>query len=264
MKNGESAEHKELKRLALLWAQTNGYRVAAAEVTLPNHGFRLDAAGYKPERIRVSVRDERLKTQRLVWQQKIGVTAAFECKASVPDFRRDARSITSTLDRLAVLNERKCRIEHELRLFYPSIRNGDSLFQEFETLDYGRPGHERYRCTLDEIQRLTARLYANTKFDKLIKWGAANVFYVVARTEIVRPEELPAGWGLLTPEGDGLRLAVKPILHEVSEHARLALLHQISLAATRAVNREHGLTYESLAHYGRKPREVPPKLQPEV
>ncbi len=32
MSNLESPEHKELKRLALIWAQAQGFRVAAAEV----------------------------------------------------------------------------------------------------------------------------------------------------------------------------------------------------------------------------------------
>jgi len=41
MSQSESAAHLELKRLALAWAQTQGYRVAAAEVTLPIYRFRL-------------------------------------------------------------------------------------------------------------------------------------------------------------------------------------------------------------------------------
>src|SRR6185436_16532277 len=99
----------------------------------------------------------------------------------------DARSIMAINERLKILHERKIRIEQELRLFYPSIRNGDSLFQEFETLDFERPGHERYRRVLDEITRLTTRLHANTKFDKLVKWGAANLFYLVAELGTVLP-----------------------------------------------------------------------------
>ena len=60
-------------------------------------------------------------------------------------------------------------------MFCPSIRKGDSLFQEYGTLDFDRPGYERYLRMLDEIGRLTSRFYANTKFDELVKWGAANL-----------------------------------------------------------------------------------------
>lgn len=246
MNHAESAAHKELKRLALIWAQMNGYRVAAGEVSLPNYRFRLDVAGYRPGRVRVSIPHPELKTKRVAWQQMLGVTAVFECKASKPDFRRDARSLAATLEQLKTLREQKTRIEQELRLFYPSIRNGDSLFQEFETVNFERPGHERYQHTLDQIRRLTSRLYANTKFDKLVKWGAANLFYVVAEPDTVLPHELPACWGLLVRNGSALTLAVKPILHEVGEPERLSLLHRISFAATRAVNREHGVTSADL------------------
>lgn len=246
MSQSETAAHLELKRLALAWAQAHGYRMAAAEVSLPNYRFRLDVAAYRPERIRATVHDTRLKTQRLVWQQAVGVTAVFECKASKPDFRRDARSIVATMEQLKSLHERKKRIEQELRLFYPSIYNGDSLFQEFETLNFERPGHERYRRTLDEITRLTSRLYTNTKFDQLVKWSAANLFYVVAEPETVAAHELPACWGLLVRDGAALRLVAKSVLHEIAEPERLSLLHRISLAATRAVNREHGVTFEDV------------------
>ena len=239
MPNAESLEHKELKRLALAWAQAQGYRVAAVEVSLPNYRFRLDVAGYRSRRIRATINDDRRKIRRTVWQEAIGETAVFECKASRPDFRRDAQALEATKERLKALHERKSRIEQELKLFHPSIRNGDALFQEYETLDFERPGHERYRRTLDEISRLTSRLYANTKFDKLVQWGAASVFYVVAEPEAVALHELPACWGLLVREGNALRLAAKPVFHKIDEPERMSLLHRISLAATRAVNREH-------------------------
>ena len=50
-------------------------------------------------------------------------------------------------------------------------------------------------------------------------------------------------------EDAGLRAVVKPVLHEIGESERLSLLHRISLAATLAatlaVNREHGVTFDA-------------------
>lgn len=228
----ESAAHRDLKRLALIWAQANGYRIAAAEVSLPNYRFRLDAAAYRPVR------------------GAIGITAVFECKASKPDFLRDARSIQVTADRLKILHARRSRIEEELLLHYPSIRCGDSLFQEYQSLDFERPGNERYQRILQDIQRLATGLHANTKFDRLVKWGAANLFWVVADPDMIAEHEMPAGWGLLLREGSGLRVAAKPTLHEVPEPERLALFHRIALAASRAVNREHGIAFADIRGMG--------------
>src|SRR4051812_33328156 len=47
---GESAAHRELKRLALVWAQARGFRIASAEVSLPTHRYRLDVAACRVER----------------------------------------------------------------------------------------------------------------------------------------------------------------------------------------------------------------------
>jgi hypothetical protein len=238
--NGESHAHRDLKRLALLWAQANGFRVAAAEVSLPHHRVRMDVAAYLPQRVREARRDERTQRERLVWKTKIGATAIFECKASATDFIRDARSMKATAERLKALHEKRERAEQELKIYYPSIRNGDSLFQEYETLNFGRPGYERYEKIMREIRRQSERLHGNTKFDRLTKYGVANLFYVVAEPAAIASHVLPCGWGLLERAGDALTLKVKPHWHEVAEDERLAFLQRIALAATRSVNREHG------------------------
>jgi hypothetical protein len=241
VKNGETQAHRDLKRLALQWAQRNGYRIAAAEVSLPNYRVRMDVAAYRPERERVSARNKRGKPERLVWKPRIGVTAIFECKASATDFIRDARSMKATLERLKALHEKREKAEEELKIHYPSIRNGDSLFQEFETLNFERPGYERYEKIVRELRQLSARLHDNTKFDRLTKYGAANLFYVVAESGVVTRHGLPMGWGLLEREGDDIALRIKPHWHEVLEEERLAFLHRVATAASRCVNREHGV-----------------------
>ena len=244
---GETQAHRDLKRLALFWAQTRGFRIAAAEVSLPNHRVRMDVAAYQPQRVRVPKRAGNTKSDRLIWQTRIGATAIFECKASRTDFTRDARSMKLTLERLDRLHERRLKAEHELLVHYPSIRNGDSLFQEFETLNFERPGYERYEKIIDELRQLSARLHRNTKFDRLAKYAAANLFYVVAEPGIIDRAGLPCGWGLLEREGDQLALRAKPHWHEVADEARLAFLQRIALAATRCVNREQGIVFEALA-----------------
>ena len=224
----ESPAHQRLKCKALEWAQQNGFRIAATEVSLPNRGVRMDVAAYRPQRIK------KQKGARMVSCAAIGVTAIFECKVSTPDFRRDARSITATTQRLQILHTKKLKLEDELMIHFPSIRNGDSLFQEFETLNFERPGYERYEKVIGEIRQLSSRLHENTKFEKLTKYGSANLYYLVADADVLAPHEMPSGWGWLRPLGDSLDLAVKPIWHDVDEDQRLELLHRIASVRTRA------------------------------
>lgn len=217
----ESPPHRELKRLALIWARGHGYPIAAPEVSVPNFRVRLDAAAYRPGGS-ASV-------------PAVGLTAVFECKASRPDYLRDSRSLAATAARLAVLAARRSRLEQTLRLHCPSIRNGDSLFAEWETLDFHRPGYEAYEKVMAEMRRLSARLHDGTKFERLTKWRAANLFYLVVEPGLFRDHELPIGWGVLLRRSDTLELRERPHFHVIEETPRLALLHRIARAATRSI-----------------------------
>ena len=81
---GETAAHQRLKRLALLWAQANGYSACAMEVTLPQSRFRADVAAFRPA------------------VNAIGCTAIFECKQARPDLRRDNCCSATVRERLEI------------------------------------------------------------------------------------------------------------------------------------------------------------------
>lgn len=223
MSASETARHLELKHLALGWAIARGFRVAAAEVAAPHLRARLDVAACRIEsRSRAGA---------------ITATAIFECKQARADFLRDSRSRALTLERLACLHARKLRHEATLRPFYLSLRHGDSLFSELDGCDFLRTGDEAYLRLIAEIERQTARLHAQTKFDDLRRWRAANLCYVVAEPDVASAHELPAGWGLLLRAGDALELAVRPLWHDVPEANRQTLLQRTAIAATQAATK---------------------------
>src|SRR6218665_1933922 len=105
MPSSESAEHLELKRLSLIWAQANGYPVVGTEVSLPNLRFRLDVAGYRPGSIRLLKFDETHGVNRFIKYPSLGLTAIFECKAKRADLVRDCRRANLLLERIQILNE---------------------------------------------------------------------------------------------------------------------------------------------------------------
>jgi len=117
---GETERHSRLKRLAFLWAQAHGYSACAMEVALPQNRYRVDVAAY------------RLK------QKTIGSTAIFECKQALCDLRRDNCQSDAARQRL----------ETRLREHYPNLRNGDSLFPEFDLPDFTVIGHRGYSRVL--------------------------------------------------------------------------------------------------------------------
>ena len=206
----------------------------------------MDAAAYRPAR-EVELRwDEQKQKRRRLSVASLGVTAIFECKASRPDYLRDAASLVKTRDRLELLTARRAQHEELLKLHYPSIRNGDSLFPEYETFDFDRPGCEAYVKLMKEVRRLSSRLHGQTKFDRLTQWRAANLHFLVTEPELFRAHELPADWGLLIRNGDALELISRPVLHEARPAQRLSLLHRIAMAGTRAANQHLGISFEEI------------------
>jgi hypothetical protein len=237
---GESPAHLELKRLALIWAQANGYPVAACEVSLPNLRFRLDVGAYRPGARARTNRSGRASAAAL------GVAAVFECKASRVDLVRDGRCAARLLERMKLLTERRLTLERLLKMHHPSLRHGDGLWPEYDSCSFEQAEHAPYRKVLKELATLSRQLHGETKFESLLKWQAANLHYLVVEPGLVQTHEIPLGWGVLARAGGRLELLTRPQWRDVDESARLSFLHRVAAAGTRAANRELGVDYAAI------------------
>lgn len=245
MSASESANHLALKRSAALWAQARGYRMVAPEVALPNSRYRADVAAYRPDR----------RTGRTL---AIGETAVFECKQARSDFLKDCRSAEVTSARLQELTDRRAALESLLGVHFPNLRKGESLFPEFDAYDFEQLSHKGYGEVMREIRILTKRLYEKTKFERLVTWRCANVFYLVVTPGILGEHEVPESWGLLEqqespedPSGANLTLLRKPTLIECPDSARLELLQRLAAYGTREMNRSFGVDFEEVREAAR-------------
>ncbi len=144
---------------------------------------------------------------------------------------------------MKLLTERRLTLERLLKMHYPSLRHGDALWPEYETVAFERAGHAPYRKVVQELTTLSRQLHGGTKMESLLKWQAANLHYLVVEPGLVEPHEIPVGWGLLVRTGPRLELRIRPEWRDVDEAARLTFLHRIAAAGTRATNREAGVDY---------------------
>lgn len=228
MKGGESLAHAELKRLALLWAQTNGFPIAAPEVRLPRSGYRVDGAacsrGFE------------------------GRSIIFECKQARSDLLKDAHAEEATRNRLGELMGRRAALEEMFTIHCPELRRGEALWAEFDTWDFARLEHQTYRAVLEEIDCLQRRVVRGTKFSRMFRWRCADFLFLVVEDGIFAEAEIPAGWGLLMREGDRLVVKREPVSLAPKEEQRRALLESIAIAATRAVNRVAGIAIQVAAN----------------
>ena len=225
-KRGETEAHRRLKRLAVLWAQAQGYSACAVEVSLPQCRYRADVAAYRAR------------------GNEPGATAIFECKQVRSDLRRDNCCTVATRDRLTTVQRRRLVLEKHLRVHYPALRQSDSLFPEFDSHDFGAIRHHAYTRVVREITALQNRLRGSTKFECLTRYRCANLFYLVVPNELFRLNEVPFGWGALVEKGDTLQLAQKPSWYDNTPDNRLRFLHRIARAGTRHLNKQLEIDFE--------------------
>jgi hypothetical protein len=225
---GETERHARLKRLAFFWAQVQGYSACAMEVTLPNCAYRADVAAYR------------------LTSDQIGSTAIFECKQALCDLRRDNCQTDATLQRLETVCQRRRLLEKSLREHYPNLRNGDSLFPEFDLPDSTVIGHRGYARILRELRGLQSRLYDCTKFDKLLRYRCANLCFLVLPEELFRDSEIPVSWGALVEVDGALELRRTPIWQAASSAYHVRFLHRIAAAGTRAINQKLEITFDEI------------------
>lgn len=226
---GETDAHVRLKRLALIWAQRQGYSACGLEVALPRCRYRADVAAYRAGR------------------NESNVSAIFECKQCLVDLRRDNGCTSTTTRCLERVHQRREVLERNLRVHYPALRIHDSLFAEFDSHNFEAIEHRGYKQVLRQARALQDRLFDGTKFETLIRYGCSNLFYLVLPRELFREPEIPVGWGaLIEAEGD-LVLARKPVWHETTEQSQRQFLQRIARAGTRALNRTLEITFADVA-----------------
>lgn len=241
MPGGKTAAHRELERRTLLWAQRHQWPFAAPEVSIPGGRFRIDVAAAKPGRERRSYYCEQSKCHRKRSATVVGPTAIFECKASRADFLKDAADFRETLARLEKLAARRAMHETWLKEREPQLRMREGLFAEDDRLSQEAGSqYESLRLVLEETAQLQRRLFGRTKFSRLRAMRFADFHYLVAMPGVVRPHELPEGWGLLEAvENEDLELLVPADATAPPEEGRVILLQRIALAGTRYVNRDY-------------------------
>lgn len=238
MSRGETENHRTLKSLALAWAQTNGFAIAATEVRVPKSGYRADVAAIG----------------RSGAAGASGRTAVFECKQSRADLLKDAHAEAATRARLVELAARRRTLEELLAVHRPDLRRGETLWAEYDSWDFSGLEHCAYRGVLAELETVQRRVLRGTKFSKMFRYRCADFLYLVVEDNIFAEAEIPAGWGLLVrclrPESEGgeeLRLRRAPVALEAGATQRAALLEMIALAGTRATNRAAGVVLASPA-----------------
>jgi hypothetical protein len=244
----ETKRHLQLKDLALAWLRAVGCRAVATEVACPFHRYRFDALGW------LDHADDARAVEAFgapAAEPRAPRAIAVECKQSRADFASDDADPAELARRKAYLLERRAVIE-ELRVKVRETHLRDdqsSLFEELATWEFGASRITAYRKVLDELAAIDAKMGIDTKFAQLARWRTADHLVLVTPTGLLRPREVPAGWGLVEVDPKALRKGWEPVAGEplpcqlrvapsalgTPAERRLRLLRNIAVAASRGV-----------------------------
>jgi hypothetical protein len=153
---------------------------------------------------------------------------------------------------LETLHKRRRVLEKHLRIHYPTLRAGDSLFPEFDSHDFAAIEHRAYASVIRQMSALQNQLFEGTKFEKLLRYRCANVFFLVLPNDLFHPAEVPIGWGALVESAGSLTLLHKPVWQETTSESRLRFLQRIASVGTRQLNRRLEISFEEIHEARRK------------
>lgn len=184
----ETIDHRALKSLAIAWLFAQRCRVVATEVTTAVPRWRVDAAGWREG----GLRDE---------------SVAIECKQSRADFFRDDEQRDELVaERERLLAKRRTLEESRLKVYEPHLcRRDESLFSEAADWDFTASRDDGYRRVLLDLRRIDQRIHGQTKFCLMTRYRLADRLYILAPRGMLRPREIPEGWGLLEALRDDSR-----------------------------------------------------------
>ncbi len=256
----ETKRHLQLKDIALAWLRAAGCRAVALEVSCPFHRYRFDALGWldhadAPAAVAALASmapSSAMRASSPLQSDPHGPRViAIECKQSRSDFASDDVDPAELAARKEYLLQRRQVIE-ELRVKVRETHlkvEGSSLFEELATWEFGHSRIHAYRNVLTQLAAIDAKMGIDTKFAQVARWRAADHLLLMTPAGLLRPREVPAGWGLIEVDSGALRKSwhaksgaplpcvtrVMPVALAMPAHRRVRLLRNLAVAASRGV-----------------------------
>ena len=140
---------------------------------------------------------------------------------------------------LPLLREKKnekASMEAMLRETEPDLKDGDTLFPEFENWNYKLTKNRAYHKCLRQLEEIEHALYKGSRFEQIRRAYVADYLYLAVPTGTVAPEELADGWGLININPDmTAELVKKAEKWDCTERNKLHLIQHIAAACQKSL-----------------------------
>jgi len=143
---------------------------------------------------------------------------------------------------LKLARQEREMLEQEIRRREPELRDGSTLFCEFEQWNYNDSSNPAYRQCLRRIRKLEHAVFHGSRLERFRSAGVASELYLIVPENSVSPEALADGWGLVYIRPDlTCQLIRKPERCDVPAEKRTRLALNISAAGMADILFSHGV-----------------------
>lgn len=158
-------------------------------------------------------------------------TLIIECFSHREQCWPDCADSARAAPQLVELRHRQAELESDIRREEPHLRDSSSLFEEFAEWHYDRTNNAEYRRLRAEVEALEHALYAGTRFERIREAALADELYLAVPADLVEPEELADGWGLLWVHQDmSVEIKRKAMVRDCLPDNRFHLVQNIAAA----------------------------------
>ncbi len=175
--------HRELQQLCFGFLWSLNPDAAAMRVPARFHKYQVTAAGF--------------------WRGETGRNRSVERTAVVVLYERFEHCFADCADRdarLAAIHELRAEkeaLEAEIRRTEPELGSTDDLFSDFRVWNYAASRNRDYLKLRRRLEKLQHALHQGSRLEHIRHTGVADYCYLAVPENLVAPDEIAAGWGLV-------------------------------------------------------------------
>ncbi len=155
-----------------------------------------------------------------------------------PDFSRQQELLKD----LVALKERRREMEETIKKDEPELKDNDVLFNEFNSWRFKDSKNKNYQKCLRDIERIEHSIYKGSKFEQVRRSHVADNLYIAVPGNVIHPDELADGWGLIfIDENLSVKVVKNPDDKDCTDESRMHLAQTISASASRFVLHSQGV-----------------------
>lgn len=148
-------------------------------------------------------------------------------------------------------------IKTQIRKNEPELRDGSTLFSEFEQWNYAASKNPAYKECMQRIHKLEYTIYHTSKLSRFNSAQIASELYLIVPADAVQQEDIPENWGLVYVREDlSFELVKKPVKLDCPKENLSRLAWNIATSAKDQVLFANGIHTDSEQHFyaGAMPR----------